>query len=325
MNSRDLLRITSRTFAIGIERLPGTLCDAATIAYLLLRVSDYLEDNQEMDAEEKVALLNVWVNILREDEIVETLTGKLTNANTENPDAIVAQHAREILLHLRSLPYEVQEIIIGHVVNSTQGMARWTEQGPNVKDEKDLDDYMFEVAGRVGYLVTQLFAWYSLAIRRKEKEIMPLAREFGLGLQTVNVIRGLREDFERGWVYVPKKFLADMGISKEQLFDPEHREQALKVLDMMTDKAERHLAHALQYVKSLPWWQHGIRLGCIFPLMFAIRTLAVCRHNAQVFSLKSEAKITRNEVKKIVLNSTLWGWSNIWLDRYYKSLNIIGD
>jgi farnesyl-diphosphate farnesyltransferase len=320
MNIRDLLRITSRTFALGIERLPGILCDATTIAYLLLRVSDYLEDNEEMGADEKVSLLNLWVNILRENEKIETLTDKLTSANTENPDAIVAQHSKEILLRLHSLPYAVQEIIIHHVINSTQGMARWTKQGPTVNDEKDLDDYMFEVAGRVGYLVTQLFAWYSMTIRRKEKEIMPLAREFGLALQTVNVIRGIREDFERGWVYIPKIFLVEMGLSKEQLFEPEHREQALKVLDLMTDKAERHLKHALQYVKALPWWQHGIRLGCIFPLMFAIRTLAASRHNAQVF--ENETKITRNEVKKIILDSTLWGWSNTWLDRYYQELNV---
>jgi len=322
MNSKDLLRITSRTFALGIERLPRILCDATTIAYLLLRVSDYLEDNEEMESDEKVILLNLWVNILRETEDVETLTSKLTSADTNNPDAIVAHHAKEIMRHLHSLPYAVQEIIIHHVINCTLGMARWTKQGPTVNDEKDLDDYMFEVAGRVGYLITQLFAWYSITIRRKEKEIMPLAREFGLALQTVNVIRGIREDYDRGWVYIPQKFMLDMGLTKEQLFDPEHREQALKVLDLMTDKAERHLRLALQYVKSLPWWQHGIRLGCIFPLMFAIRTLAVSRHNAQVF--ESEAKMTRNEVKKIVLDSTLWGWSNLWLDRYYHELNVAG-
>jgi len=323
MNSKDLLRITSRTFALGIERLPRILCDAATIAYLLLRVSDYLEDNEEMKPEEKVTLLNLWVNILREEEDVEALTIQLPHTSTDNPDAIVAQHSKDLLMRLHSLPYEVQEIIIRHVISCTQGMARWTKQGPTVCDEKDLDDYMFEVAGRVGYLVTQLFAWYSLAIRLREKEIMPLAREFGLALQTVNVIRGIREDYNRGWVYIPQKFMQDMGLTKEQFFDPQHREQALKVLDMMTDKAERHLRHALQYVKSLPWWQHGIRLGCIFPLMFAIRTLAVSRHNAQVF--ESEAKMTRDEVKKIVLDSTLWGWSNLWLDRYYQELNVAGN
>ena len=59
MNSRDLLRITSRTFSIDIERLPRVLCDATTIAYLLLRVSDYLEDNEEMGTDGKIALLNL--------------------------------------------------------------------------------------------------------------------------------------------------------------------------------------------------------------------------------------------------------------------------
>lgn len=323
MNSRELLRVASRTFAIGIERLPGVLCEAMTVAYLLLRVSDYLEDNEEMQSDEKVALLNLWGNVLREAVPLEALTARFNITDTANPDAIVAQHAQDILMHLRSLPAPAQEIIVHHVIKSTQGMARWTERGPRVEDEKDLDDYMFEVAGRVGYLVTQLFAWYSLNIRRKEQEIMPLAREFGLGLQTVNVIRGLRGDFERGWIYVPKNFLARIGISSEQLFDPEHRQQALKVLDMLTDKAERHLRQALQYVKALPWWQHGIRLGCIFPLMFAIRTLAISRRNALVF--ESEAKITREEVRQIVKDAMLWGWSNRWLDRYYQKLNVVTE
>jgi len=109
-----------------------------------------------------------------------------------------------------------------------------------------------------------------------------------------------------------------MGLTADQLFDPQYRQQALQVLDKMTEKAERHLRHALTYVKALPWWQHGIRLGCIFPLMFAIRTLAVSRNNTEVFS--NETKITREEVKKIVLDSTLWGWSNLWLDNYYERL-----
>jgi len=69
MNSRNLLRITSRTFALGIERLPHILCEAATVAYLLLRVSDYLEDNEEMRADEKVTWLNSWVNILRAEPV----------------------------------------------------------------------------------------------------------------------------------------------------------------------------------------------------------------------------------------------------------------
>ena len=152
---------------------------------------------------------------------------------------------------------------------------------------------------------------------------MPLAREFGLALQTVNVIRGLRKDYERGWVYVPKKFLAAVNLTAQELFQPENRAEAIQVLDMLADKAERHLHAALTCVKSLPQWEHRIRLACIFPLMFAIRTLAISRRNAMVF--ESEAKITRAEVKRIVMQATLWGWSNSWLDSYYEKLNVVTE
>ena len=318
---RDLLRTASRTFAIGIEQLPGVLCDAGTVAYLLLRVSDYLEDNEDMPAQKKIVLLNLWAEILNGNAKVEELISQIQNGDTSNPDAVVAQHTKDILLRLASLPTEVQEIIVHHIIKTTYGMARWVERGPQVMDEADMDDYMFEVAGRVGYLLTHLFAWYSTAIRNKKDKLLPLSREFGLALQTVNVIRGLRKDYERGWVFVPKKFLAAVNLTAHELFQPENRAEAIKVLDMLADKAERHLHAALACVKSLPPWQHRIRLACIFPLMFAIRTLAISRRNAQVFD--SEAKITREEVKRILIYATLWGCSNSWLDSYYQKLNSV--
>ena len=320
---KDLLRLASRTFAIGIEQLPAVLCDAGTVAYLLLRVSDYLEDNEDMPPQRKIELLALWVDVLRGRESSATLTNQLQSADRSNPDAVVAQHTEDILARLAMLPSEVREIITHHVIESTVGMARWVERGPQVNDEADMDDYMFEVAGRVGYLLTHLFAWYSLSIRIKVKELLPLAREFGLALQTVNVIRGLRKDYERGWVYIPKKFLEAVNLSAHELFQPENRAEAIKVLDMLADKAERHLHAALVCVKSLPPWQHRIRLACIFPLMLAIRTLAISRRNSNVFS--DEAKITREEVKRIVKDATLWGWSNMWLDRYSEKLNVVRE
>ena len=320
---KDLLRSASRTFAIGIEQLPGILCDAGTVAYLLLRVSDYLEDNEDMGAEQKVMLLNLWVEILRGNAESQELTRQIQTVDTSNPDAVVAQHATDILTRLSTLPKEVQEIINHHIIHSTLGMARWVKRGPQVNDETDLDDYMFEVAGRVGYLLTHLFAWYSATIRERKDTLLPLAARVRLALQTVNVIRGLRKDYERGWVYVPKKFLAQVNLTAHELFQPENRAEAIQVLDMLADKAERHLRNALTCVKTLPPWQHRIRLACIFPLMFAIRTLAISRRNAQVF--EGEAKISREEVKQIVIDSKLWGWSNLWLDSYYQKLNVVTE
>ena len=323
MTLRDMLRAASRTFALGIERLPGALGDAVMVAYLLLRVSDYLEDNPEMPRDKKVALLNLWDDVLAGKADVRQLTEQFSRADGTDPDAVVAEHAEEVLARLRALPPEVQAPIVSNVRDSTQGMARWVARGPVVGDEADMDDYMHEVAGRVGYLLTHLFSWYSYYIRLHKDALMPLAREFGLALQTVNVIRGLRQDYERGWIFVPETFCAAVNISRHDLFLPEHRAKAMKVLDMLADKAERHLRAALAYLKALPPWQHSIRLFCIFPLMFAVRTLAISRHNHNV--LESEAKITREEVARIVRDSTWWGWSNMWLDHYYRQLSVVGE
>ena len=104
-------------------------------------------------------------------------------------------------------------------------MARWQEHGPFVETEDEMDDYMHEVAGRVGYLVTDLFGWYSPIIQKRKAQLRPLAREFGLALQTVNIIRGLRKDYERGWVFVPRTFYEPLGLTRDSLFAQENNGQ----------------------------------------------------------------------------------------------------
>lgn len=322
MDLKQLLRISSRTFAIGIERLPGELRNALTVAYLLLRVSDYLEDNYEMPSQRRVALLHLWDQVLAGEVSVSVFENQLTFPETSTPDAEVARQARLVYESLQELPPEERIPIVKHVRDSTRGMARWVTRGPLVRDEADMDDYMHEVAGRVGYLVTELFAGYSFFIRIQLERLIPLAREFGLALQTVNIIRGLRNDYERGWIFVPKSFCAKANIPQEALFDPAYSQEAMQVIDMLADKAERHLEAAMAYFRALPPWRHAIRLSCLYPILFAVRTLALCRQNYSV--LESEGKkMMRDEVKKIVRDSTLWGWSNWWVDRYIQRLAVV--
>lgn len=314
-----LLRATSRTFALSIERLPHNVREALCLAYLILRISDFLEDNDYMPAERKVALLKLWDEILEGAAPAEALVAELADRAPADADAEAAHQAPAVLAALRRLPPALQNHVLVHCRNSTQGMARWVRRGPDIPAEPDMDDYMHEVAGRVGYLVTDIFAWYSGWVAARRGALMPLAREFGLALQTVNVIRGLRKDYERGWIYVPESFCAAVNLRRADLFDPAYQLQALQVLDMLNDKAERHLHSALAYVKTLPRWLHALRLACIWPLLFAVRTLAISRHNVNV--LIGEVKMTREEVKAIVRDSTLFGWSNTWLDQYVARLH----
>lgn len=318
-DSKKALRLVSRTFALSIEQLPGLLRDAITLAYLMFRVSDFLEDNEIMSPSRKIELLNLWAGILGGENGPEKLAERLSDIDPSDPEAVVAQQAEEVLNRLQSMPLDIQQIIMREVYESTAGMARWQARGPVVVTEADLDDYMFEVAGRVGHMITRIFSWYSRPIRELQDQLMPLAREFGLALQTVNVIRNLREDYERGWIYVPESFCAEVGLLPPDLFLPENLEEALVVVDVLADKAERHLLNGLAFIKLLPRRYHRLRLACAWPLFFAVRTLAISRGNSRV--LEAEAKITRKEVQSIMMDTWRMGWSNRWLDEYYERLS----
>jgi phytoene/squalene synthetase len=321
MRSDDMLRAVSRTFALSIERLPGGLRDFVTIAYLLFRVSDCLEDNNTLAAPHKANLLRMWARVLDDAMPVSSLTGEILHLDTNDPEVYVAQHAGQLLDGLRRFPEPIQEIIRNHVNETSLGMARWQENGPDVRDEAEMDDYMHQVAGRVGYMLTDLFAWYSPVIRERKEELLPLSRHFGLALQTVNIIRGLRKDYERGWVYVPRTFYEPLGLTKESLLATENAAKVLRLVDRLADKAETHLQYGLDYITGLPKWLHGIRLACSWPLLFAVRTIAVSRDNINV--IMTEAKITRVEVRKIMRDTTLFGWSNSWLTNYYNRLRTV--
>ncbi|MGD8406350.1 MAG: squalene/phytoene synthase family protein [Anaerolineales bacterium] len=318
MDLSETLRNVSRTFAISIEQLPAELRDAVMIAYLMFRVSDCLEDTHELEAGNKAELLRLWAKVLENGTPVTSLTSAVANLDENDPEVYVAQHAGQLLDELHKLPEPNQETIIHHVHQTSLGMARWQDHGPYVETEEQMDDYMFEVAGRVGYMLTDLFAWHSPFIAKQKNKLRPLAREFGLALQTVNIIRGMRKDYERGWVFIPQSFYEPLGLTRDSLFAPENQVQSLQVVTHLADKAETHLRNGLQYIINIPPIHYRIRLACSWPLFFAIKTLAVSRDNIHV--ILNEAKITRGEVMRIIRRTTLMGWSDHWLRNYYSEL-----
>jgi farnesyl-diphosphate farnesyltransferase len=318
MNHHEMLRAVSRTFALSIEKLPPVLREAITVAYLLFRISDCIEDHAAISAERKATLLRLWGTILSGDNPASLLTSELADLDSTDPEVYVARHADRVMEYLNNQPPQLKEIIAKHANDTADGMARWQEQGPLIKTEEELDDYMHQVAGRVGYLVTDIFSWYSPLVRAKRERLIPLGRDFGLGLQTVNIIRGLRKDYDRGWVFVPLTFLEKKGLSPDDFFDAATRQQALAVIDLLIAKAQRHLENGLAYITLLPRREHHIRLSCIWPLLFAVKTLALSRNNHTV--LESETKMTRNQVKNIVLISSTLFWSNSGLRYYYHFL-----
>ena len=315
----EMLDRVSRTFALSIKFLPRILSSSVGLAYLLFRVSDCLEDHPDLDVNQKVMLLELWAQILDGSVRVEELIERITDLDNADPEVYVAQHADELIAYLQVMPPELQKFMTQRCAQTSRGMARWQRQGPFIETVEEMDDYMHQVAGRVGYLLTDIFAWYSTPIRQHKAELLPLAREFGLGLQTVNILRGLRKDYERGWMFVPRTYLDQVGITRDQFFSAQHEDEAFHVVSMLADKSEEHLRHSLAYIAAFPRHLQRIRLACMWPLFFAVKTLAICSTNIEV--IRDEVKITRRDIQDIMRQTTLMGWSNRWVYRYYEELS----
>ncbi|MSR22720.1 MAG: hypothetical protein EXR92_04125 [Gemmatimonadetes bacterium] len=312
-----LLRSTSRTFAVGIEALPETLRDAVTLAYLVLRVSDYFEDSPSLDPEEKNQHLSRWAALLDQADrppdpaAFSPLLQAVSAKDVDLPDQAAALDGSSILAGLAALPPRFREPIRKHTADTTRGMASWAIRGDDFPDEAALDRYMFEVAGRVGLLLTDLFAAHSEQIRERADSLREMAVSFGLGLQTVNVIRGLHEDPARGWSYVPRTVLppAVPNVDLRRLGS----EEQSRILDFLVRKAGRHIVDALDYCQALPRTERGIRIFCVIPALLASRTAAKSRRNPAVFRVP--VRVTRSEVGRIILLSRILFFSNGWLER----------
>jgi len=315
---QEVLRATSRTFAIGIEGLPRPLREEMRVAYLILRVSDYLEDNTTLDASEKAILLDSWATVLQGAAPARNLLDHLGTTDDPSPDAMAAHHAEPTTHGLEGLSARAPQPSRTHTRDSTVGMARWVRRGPVIDNEGDLDDYMHEVAGRVGYLITDLFALASRRVAANRVEMMTLGQEFGLALQTVNIVRGIPSDIERGWFFVPKDLLPDSIHDGEDFLAEGNQEIAVQILDLLLQKASRHFQAAQRYISLLPRFQGRMRFFCLLPFFFGVRTVALSRANTEV--LASEVKLDRAEVRAIAARTKLLGWSNRWISRYGQEL-----
>ena len=92
----------------------------------------------------------------------------------------------------------------------------------------------------------------------------------------------------------------------------------MTVLARLVEKADGHLAAARAYIQLIPRRYHRVRLFCLLPLFFAVRTLAISRANPDV--LMRETKMTRREVKAITRRAMVLGFSNGWIERYCRRL-----
>lgn len=256
-----VLKETSRTFYIPISILPAGLLEAVASAYLCMRAIDEVEDHPDLDTVTKAQILRqISLNLqaMGEQSTPEAFTGGL---------ATYKGILREVSLRVGEWALLAPASIAPRIWDATAAMADrmayWSERHWLIETQADLDQYTFSVAGAVGLLLSDLWAWFDGTQTNRSHAI-----GFGRGLQAVNIVRNHREDRGRGVSFFP---------------------QGWETQDMHR-YARYNLSLADQYTQSLP---AGPALNfCRIPLTLAYGTL-------DVLALGKE-KLSRNDVMALV-------------------------
>ncbi len=283
----SLLFQTSRTFAVCVPLLPDELRREVTVAYLLLRIADTVEDATSLSKSQKLDALSDFGELLAPDGKADQdrLVGRLT----EEPPCDDPHHMeliRELpsVVHtLRGLDPDDSAVIRDSVIQSISGMRRFLSAGDmsgnvRLKSLAEVRDYCYCVAGLVGEMLTSLFVRKSPGLVCAASDLHAGARFFGEGLQLVNILKDSDEDELEGRIFVPR------GMRRVSLFELARSDLAV---------AERYV-HTMKSCTTSP----GIVAFCELPLRLAWRTLK------RVEESGPGSKVSRAEVAEMVFEVT---------------------
>jgi len=210
---QDLLIKTSRTFALSIPVLPEPTRREVTVAYLLFRIADTLEDATLWSRSKQIAELTDLGQLLLQREGVEA--DALAERWLADPPC---DHEGYLEL-LAELPGVVQAYLglspaarteIGkHLARTIDGMASFVaEMDENkslrLRDRRALQAYCYAVAGIVGEMLTELFLLNRPNLQSAAPFLRDNAARFGEALQLVNILKDSAADAREGRCYLPQ-------------------------------------------------------------------------------------------------------------------------
>jgi farnesyl-diphosphate farnesyltransferase len=204
----EVLEQTSRTFYLPVARLPGVLQETIASAYLCMRALDEIEDHPVLDTRSKINLLRRISLILQTQNSVDVhALGELSKTFEE-----YKPHLPEVTLRLAEWashpPLEIAPRIWDTAAAMADRMALWAEREWKIGTRADLNGYTFSVAGTVGLLICDIWAWFDgTQIDRI------YAVHFGRGLQAVNILRNRQDDLRRDVDFFPT------GWTREHMFE----------------------------------------------------------------------------------------------------------
>jgi phytoene synthase len=191
----QIARREAKNFYYAFLALPKPKRDAICAVYAFMRHADDLSDDENRSREERRADLKAWLR---------SWHSAADGEPTTNPVFLALADAQRRF----SIPLELLDNLVQGTAMDLDAAAAGAYDTYATFD--DLRRYCYYVASVVGLVCIRIFGYSD---RRAES----LAEETGLAFQLTNILRDVREDAERGRIYLPLDELRAHGVRPEDL------------------------------------------------------------------------------------------------------------
>ncbi len=325
--AHEVLPDVSRTFAISIRFLPGTLGLAVNAAYLLCRIADTIEDDNSTPPARRAELLEQFLRTLDDRDAADAFPALAAGLQGDPAHLKLVQHTDLVLVLFRTLPPRTREHVAHWVREMGRGMAQFVRTYPSgirIQTLAEYKEYCYYVAGTVGFMLTELWHEHASVIGKREYErLLVKCQAFGEALQTVNILKDIAWDAQHeNSIYIPAHDLQAQGSGHDTLLSPAHLEHNHKAVVHFIELARTDLDDALEYTLMIPRRAFRIRAFCVLPLLFAYATLRDLSGSRAMLQVGGQVKISRREVKALMIAGVLSLGSNAalrWLVKRVKA------
>ena len=194
---RGIARREAQNFYWAFRVLPRAKSDAMCAVYAFMRRADDVADDEALPLSLRRETMKVWAESWRQ---------ALRGGATDDPVFVALRDAQARY----RIPEELLDELIQGVTMDLEPREAGAEGVQIYADFDELYRYCYLVASVVGLVCIRIFGY-----RDRRAEI--LAEQTGVAFQLTNILRDVKEDVERGRVYLPGDLMAEFGMTVERV------------------------------------------------------------------------------------------------------------
>jgi phytoene synthase len=193
---RAIAKREAKNFYYAFRVLPEHKSNAMCAVYAFMRRADDIADDESLPLDERRAVMAQWVQAWR--------TARATEAS-DDPVFLALNDTQQ--------RFHIPDALLEELVQGTTMDLEPTVESNEIQTYATFDDlyrYCYLVASVVGLVCIRIFGYTD---PRAEK----LAEETGVAFQLTNILRDVKEDAERGRIYLPFDLLHESGVTIDRV------------------------------------------------------------------------------------------------------------